>query len=237
MSRSRFSSSLTLLLLLGGLAPVAQAQFAVIDVAAVARLTTEVQTLAQTLATARQSLTQAEAQYRSMTGDRGMEGLLSGTDRNYLPTSWGALTAALAGSGTDSGALASGMREALAEDSVLTPAEVATLSPRAEQQLAAARGSTALLQTLARTALGNASSRFASLQQLIAAIGTASDQKAALDLAARIDAEQAMLVNEQTKLQVLFAAAEAQHWAAGDSAAERAIAQQGNFATRFQPTP
>jgi type IV secretion system protein VirB5 len=218
-------------------APAAHAQFAVIDVAAVARLTTELQTLDQSLVTARQRLAEAQAQYQSMTGDRGMEGLLTGIDRNYLPQSWDQLTAALAGGGGSFGALSATMQQALAQDAVLTPAQMNWLSPDARKQLTAERNSTGMLQALSRQALANVSGRFASLEQLIGAIGTASDQKAVLDLQARIAAEQAMLQNEQTKLRVLFAATEAQHWAVQDEAKERAIAQQGNFATRFQPTP
>ena len=52
------------------------------------------------------------------------------------------------------------------------------------------------------------SDRFTSLQQLISAIGGATDQKASLDLNARIAAEQGMLQNEQTKLQVLYQVAQ-----------------------------
>ncbi len=230
-------STLAILLLACIAVPAAHAQFAVIDVAAVAKLTTELETLDETLSTARSTLTQAQAQYRSMTGDRGMEGLLAGIDRNYLPPNWGKLSAALAGGGSSYGALSTAMTSSLAEDAVLTPAEIDELSPAARAQLTAERDSAAMMQALSRQALANTSGRFASLEGLITAIGTATDPKAVLDLQARIEAEQAMLENEQTKLRVLFAAAEAERWAAQDEARERAIAQQGDFATRFQPTP
>jgi type IV secretion system protein VirB5 len=234
---SFFRVTFPILLLACSAIPPAHAQFAVIDVAAVAKLTTELETLDETLSTARNTLTQAQTQYRSLTGDRGMEGLLAGIDRNYLPPSWAQLSAALAGSGSSYGALSAAMTRSLAEDAVLTPAQLAELSPAGRAQLTAARDSAAMLQVLSRQALANTSGRFASLEGLITAIGTASDPKAVLDLQARIEAEQAMLENEQTKLRVLFAAAQAQRWAARDEARERAIAQQGDFATRFQPTP
>jgi len=218
-------------------APAAHAQFAVIDVAAITQLVTEVQNLEQTLAVARQNLAEAETELRSITGDRGMEQLLSGVDRNYLPTDWGQLTAALSGSGSSYPALSAAGQQALAEDTVLTAQQFAALSPATQQQLVADRGTAALLQAVSRQALANASSRFADLQQLINTIGVASDQKGILDLDARIGAEQAMLQNEQTKLVVLEAAAEAQRWADEEQSRERAIAGQGQFATRFQPTP
>jgi type IV secretion system protein VirB5 len=218
-------------------APVAHAQFAVIDVASVTQLMTEVQNLEQALTVARENLSQAQAQLRSMTGDRGMEQLLAGTNRNYLPVNWGQLTAALDDSSSAYSVLAAAIRQDLAADAVLTPQQIATLSPGGRQQLAEERDTAALLQATSRAALANASGRFAGLQQLINAIGRASDQKGILDLNARIGAEAAMLENEQTKLSMLVAAAQAQHWADEEQDRERAIAQQGEFATRFQPTP
>jgi type IV secretion system protein VirB5 len=218
-------------------APAAHAQFAVIDVAAVTQLVTEAQNLEQALSVARQHLAETETELRSMTGGRGMEQLLSGVNRNYLPTDWGQLTAALKNTSAAYAALSNAVQQAETEDTVLTGQQFAALSPDAQQQLKADRGTAALLQAISRQALANASSRFSDLQELINTIGTASDQKGILDLNARIGAEQAMLENEQTKLLVLIAAAEAQHWADEERSGERAIAGQGQFATRFQPTP
>jgi type IV secretion system protein VirB5 len=226
-----------IVLALTAAAPAAHAQLAVIDVASIAQLVKEVQNLEQALTVAREQLTEAQTQLRSMTGDRGMEQLLAGTNRNYLPTDWQQLTAALNDTSPGYVSLSTGIQQARAEDTVLTPQQVGTLSPNAQQQLAADRGTTALLQAVSRQALANASSRFADLQQLINTIGKASDQKGILDLNARIAAEQAMLENEQTKLVVLVAAAEAQRWADEEQERERAIAGQGQFATRFQPKP
>ena len=232
--RNRLPAAALVLLLI---TPVAHAQFAVIDVAAVTQLVTQVQNLEQALTVARQHLSEAETELRSMTGDRGMEQLLAGTNRNYLPGDWGQLTAALDDTGSAYATLSAGIQQAFAEDAVLTTQQVATLSPDEQQQLAADRGTAALLQAVSRQALANASSRFAALQQLINGIGTASDQKSILDLNARIGAEQAMLQNEQTKLLMLVAAAEAQRWADEQQDRERAIQGQGRFASRFQPTP
>ena len=219
------------------IAPAAHAQFAVIDVAAVTQLVTEVQNLEQELIVAREHLAEAQTELRSITGDRGMEQLLAGTNRNYLPADWGQLAAALDDTGSAYPALSASIQQALAENTVLTPQQVATLSPEGQQQLAADRSTVALLQAVSRQALANASGRFADLQQLINTIGTASDQKGILDLNARIGAEQAMLENEQTKLIMLLAAADSQRWADEEQDRERAIAGQGQFASRFQPTP
>ena len=72
---------------------------------------------------------------------------------------------------------------------------------------------------------------------MIDAIGTATDQKGILDLQARIGAEQGMLENEQSKLQLLFQAAAAEQAAALEQEREQVIAGNGNFSSRFRPVP
>ena len=114
---------------------------------------------------------------------------------------------------------------------------LALLSPADQHQIQAARQLSAMQQALSHQALANASDRFASIQSLIAAISTAADQKAILDLQARITAELGMLQNEQTKMQVLYQATQAQESANRQQAMEHAIQEQGSFATRFQPIP
>ena len=65
------------LLALGGTRP-AHAQFAVIDVASLAQLIQEYETLQQQLSTAQSQLSQAQSEYAAITGSRGMQSLLSG---------------------------------------------------------------------------------------------------------------------------------------------------------------
>ena len=112
-----------------------------------------------------------------------------------------------------------------------TPKQVASLSPAEQAQLQAARQSAALLQSASRQSLANTSGQFASLQQLISAIPSASDQKGALDLQARIQSEQAMLQNESTKMTVLYQTLEAQEWARKQAAREQVIAGIGSLRT------
>jgi type IV secretion system protein VirB5 len=219
-------------------APAAQAQWAVVDAPAIAQLIQEVQTMQQQLATARNQLVSAQQSLKAMTGDRGMEQLLGGTTRNYLPANWTQVTRALQGPGPGQYAgLSADVRNVVAENAILTPQRLATLSTSDQQQILAARQWSAVQQALAQEALANASGRFAVLQGLIAAISTAGDQKAILDLQARIGAELAMLQNEQTKLQVLYQATQAQESLVRQQERERVIDGQGRFETRFQPTP
>jgi type IV secretion system protein VirB5 len=213
---------------LGAIRP-AHAQFAVIDIASIVQLVQEVQQLEQQVATARSQLSQAQAEYAAITGNRGMQNLLSGTNRNYLPTDWSQLQQVMSGSSGSYPALAGQVTTLVNSNAVLSPAQVATLSPTEQAQLVAARQNPALLQATARTALSNSSDRFAALQQLISAIGSAADEKASLDLNARIAAEHAMLQNESTKVQVLSQVAQSQEWSRAQRAREQAIADQGSL--------
>jgi hypothetical protein len=217
-------------------APAARAQWAVVDVGAIAQLMQEVRTMTQQLFTAQAQLQQAKDTLQSMSGERGMQLLLSGTNRNYLPTSSAQLSSAMQGSGAYPG-LSFDVRTAVNANAVLTPAQLATLSPADQQRIVAARQAAALRQALVQESLSNSSGRFAALQSLISAIGSAADQKSILDLQARITAEIGMLQNEQTKLQVLAQAGDAITAANAQRSLELSIAEQGRFETRFQPLP
>src|SRR5579859_1285950 len=143
--------------------PAAHAQWAVIDVGAIGQLIQEVATLHQQLMTAEAQLSQAEGALQTMTGTRGMQTLLSGTVRNYLPSSGPQLLAALEGGGAYPG-LASSVRVNVANNAVLSPAQLSALSPADQQQIVAERRTVALRQAVAQEALANSSARFASIQ-------------------------------------------------------------------------
>jgi len=224
------------LTLLFGVAPAARAQFAVIDLASLSQLVSEVQVLEQQLATARSELTQAQTEYQSITGARGMGRLLAGTVRDYLPPDWATVQGALQGSARYP-RFAADLQNAMNATAVLSGQQLAALSPAASAQLQAWRQTVALLQSLSHESLANSSSRFAALQQLIDAIAQAGDQKAILELQARITGEENMLQNEHTKLQVLYQGVQAQDWANAQRVRELTIAGHGQFANRFQPRP
>jgi type IV secretion system protein VirB5 len=217
-------------------APAAQAQFAVIDVGAITQLIAQVELLQDQLTTARAHLAQAQTEFASITGGRGMEQLLRGAPRNYLPTSWAELQAVMQGGG-GFGGLAGGVSATLAINSILPDQSLALLPPDVRKQIQERRLLTALQQNLSRQALQITSERFDSLQQLIAAIPAAVDQKAVLDLQARIASENAMLLNEQSKLRMLTEVVQAQERANQQQMRERAVLGHGQFAARFQPVP
>jgi len=217
-------------------AQAAQAQFAVIDAASVTQLIQQAQTLAQQLQTVRAQLTQERSLYQSMTGSRGMQRLLGGAGASSLPADWAELSAALHGTGPYA-ALAADVSANVASNALLPAGQLATLSAADSAQIGAARASVALLQGLAQQGLLDNGERIGELHQLIGAMGAAADQKGMLELQAAIGAERGLLENEQTKLQLLDQAARATELANRQREREQIIADQGRFASRFEPSP
>jgi type IV secretion system protein VirB5 len=236
MRTRKIQLSLLCLVASSALMPAARAQWAVIDTPALAQLIQQVETTEQQLATARAQLLQAQQALQTTTGVRGMEQLLSGTIRNYLPSDWQQVTAALHGS-KGYGSLSADVQNLIAANAVLSPQRLATLPPGGQQLVQGERQWSAMQQALAHQALANASNRFATMQTLIAAISSAADQKGILDLQARINAELGMLQNEQTKVQLLNQSALAQVSSLSQQAREQVLTGHGRFEARFQPVP
>lgn len=209
--------------------PAAHAQWAVIDVGSITQLIQEVAVLRQELTTAQEELSQARSEYAAMTGNRGMDQLLSGENYNDMPADWAEISDVLEGTGGTYGPLASSVQALIASNAILTPTQVASLSPADQAQLQANRSSAALLQAMTRQALSTTSARFSSLQELIAAIPRATDEKASLDLEARISAEETLLQNDQIKMGVLYQLAQSDEEANDERAREEAIADIGSF--------
>jgi len=229
---SRVNSTFPFIVALGlfGLIRTASAQFVVIDPAALTQLLIQVQQTASEISLAEKALSQAQQAYNSTTGVRGMQNLLSGTNRNYLPANWAQLTGAMSGSGGGAyGALGSDVSATVNRNAVLTSTQTSQLSANELDSITQRRQSVALLEALSRAALANSSGRFSSMQTLINAIPTATDQKGALDLHARIGAEQGMLQAEQTKLKNLYIAAQVSAETERERADEKAIADIGHL--------
>lgn len=219
----------TALLLFCGFSPLSHAQIPVTDIGAIAQLLIQVQQIDQQIQTIQNQLAQARQEYQSITGPRGMQNLLSGTNRNYLPTNWTQMQSTVNGAGGAYGALSTSIQALTLANAVLSPMALNSMSPTERNAIQAQRQSAALQQAVSQQALATTSNRFASLQQLISAIPTATDQKGILELQARIAAEEGMLQNEHTKLQMLFKAAQADEAAQRQRMREQAILDSGNL--------
>jgi hypothetical protein len=229
MKAKAWRSFVGIVFLLLGLVPTANAQWAVVDVGAITQLIQQVRTMQEQLSTARNQLAQAQAAHRAMTGGRGMERLLGEVPRNYLPGQWRELAEVLSQTSVSYGAIAREMQRVINANSVLTADQLNSLSATDRQILESSRRSKAMLQVMTREALNRTGDRFGSIQQLIDAIGRAEDPKAVLDLQARIQAESTMLINENTKLQVLHQLAQAEEEARELRAREEAMNAFGSL--------
>ena len=209
--------------------PGAQAALAVIDASAISRLVAQLRTAEHQLSTTRDALREAQNTYAAMTGNRGVERLLSSTNRNYLPSNWAELSAAVSSAQGAYGALSRELQRVVEANATLSPAQLSAFSPRDRAAHEAQRRDVALLQALTREALAATSQRFVSLQQLINAIAATSDPKSIAELNARIGAEQAMLTNEASKLATLYQSAHAEQAATRLRLQERAIADVGSL--------
>lgn len=212
-------------------APAAQAQMAVVDVRAIGQLIQQIRTMQQQLETARGQLREAQATFQAMTGGRGMEQLLAGEVRNYLPADWQQLASVIDATSTQYGALAQELDGLIRRNAVLSDAELDRLGGRPRTAIGEDRRDIAVSQALSREALNAAGARFDSLRSLIDAIPRATDAKAAMDLQARISAEQAMLANEHAKLAALFETAEAERLSRAQQRREQAIRDLGSLRT------
>lgn len=223
------------------LAPLhAKAGIPVIDVTAVANLIQQVMYWQQQISAMQKQFDQLKASkeqlqqtYSSMTGTRGMDQLLpmSNMDRNYLPQNYNDLMGVVNGSTSGYSGLSGQVKSIMDANSILSTTQMDALSPDLRQMVDKGRRASAMLNGLTRNAYENTSGRFSALQQLIGAIGRTNDPKAIQELQARIQAEQNMLTNEQTKLQALYQMAQAEEAIRTQRIREKAASDIGSIKT------
>lgn len=211
----------------------ARAGIPVIDVTAVANLIQQISYWQQQITAMSNQLNQLQQTYNSMTGGRGMEGLLNMTNpqRNYLPPDYTELMNVVNGASATYAGLSTQVQAAINANAVLSSAQVSGMTPEMRQIVENGRRLAAMIGALSKSAYQSTSQRFAALQTLINMIGAAGDTKAIQDLQGRVSAEQAMLTNEQTKLQMLYQVAQADQWANQQKIRERAAADVGSVST------
>ncbi len=184
----------------------------VVDAAAIsqdaANFIQEMAKMVEQLSTMKSQLEQQVKQYQSLTGDRGMGGLMNNQIRNYIPDEWQSAIDLLNQPSGYSG-IADKIQDIINKNKVLSDSELDKQNPEAQEMIVKQRQSVATYQALTQAAYDNASKRFAALQTLTNQIGAATDPKAIMDLQARIQSEQTQLQNESNKLQTFAQARKA----------------------------
>ena len=167
-----------------------------------------------------------------------MAGLINDPDaRRYLPANAQDLYRLYEGGASGRYSGLSGSIEALKRSN-----KVLQGSTRADAgaMLDTNRSQIALMQASAEAAYQAADDRFASYQELIERLNTADDPKSVYELQARIQAEQVMMQNEQTKLQMMNQLLAAQRVAAAQKARETTSRMGGGstvYASGIAPSP
>ncbi|HAV1900471.1 TPA: P-type DNA transfer protein VirB5 [Enterobacter hormaechei subsp. steigerwaltii] len=151
---------------------------------------------------------QMKQQYAAMTGARGMGDLFNNPQlRDYLPQDWQGVYDSVKSGGY---AGLSGRAESIYNDNKVYDACAGFASPeqRTNCEAQAVKGSQD--KAFALDAYDAAKNRLGQIDQLMGQINQTQDPKAIAELQGRISAEQAMIQNEQTKLQMyqMVAAAE-----------------------------
>lgn len=211
----------------------AQAQLVVHDPAAVAQLISQAQTALSQLQSLRDQLTEAKRLYDSFNELSDVNGLaqslLSDELRRFVPD-LDRLHAAAKGDLAALGELAE-RAKALREGARIH----APLSPTpADEALEAAGARAARDLALAEKVADVADGRLGGLEDLREALGRASSARAAMDIGARAAVEQAIIANDQVRLQGLMMMQAAEARAESQRREEAAAAAHATLIATFQ---
>lgn len=183
-----------------GLAGSAHAQLAVFDASNYAKAIEEATTALNQLRQLEQQVSQGAQLLTSLNANSGVNALAKVLQQPGLRTILPDISAFVtAGQGdlTQLGALGSAAQAIRTQNRLFTPAAGDAIGADVE-----AAGDRAARDLAAGQAVANAAqTRLTGLQQLQTALTTAGDARAVLDLQARLQAEQAMIANDQMHLQ------------------------------------
>jgi len=204
------------------LAQSAFAQWAVIDGANLANSAKQVAAWSKQFKQMQDQFTQQKAAFDSMNGSRGMANLVNNPAlRGYLPADYQKILNS--GYGSSANIRETYKRYGVENTRLDQKGDAATYFNQSANQAAINRAT-------AEEGYRQASNRFADIQVLLDKVNNSPDPKAIADLQARIQAEQAMLQNENAKLAMMAQLAQAQKDLQAQQATEiRMKSSQGNI--------
>ena len=209
----------------------ANAQIPVTDLGSIAQQVQQVAAWGKQFAQMQTQYNQLQSTYNSLSGIRGMANLVNNPAlRNYLPTEYQDM---LSGTGMPAGL--SGNISSIRDSARIlgiqsTALDMASDTARGMQNM---QNQNALNRAIGEEGYRQAASRFSSIQVLLDKVNATPDQKDILDLQGRIQAEQVMLQNEQSKLQMMTYLAGVQKDIAQQQAREISIKSAQGGIPRF----
>lgn len=203
MKRIAFAVAFGIATMAGGISPSSAAGIPVIDVAKIANDTmNQAANIAKYIEMINQyksQIDQMKQQYDSLTGSRGLGLIMNNPElRSYIPAEWQEVYYKISNDGYQG---LSGTAQAILDaNNLLNACNTQANADKllCERQLAKA----AQDKAWALDAFDKASQRWDQIQALMGQINSTTDPKAIAELQARINAEQAAIQNEQTKLQM-----------------------------------
>ncbi|MES2353187.1 MAG: P-type DNA transfer protein VirB5 [Pseudomonadota bacterium] len=176
-------------------------------------------------------LEQAKATYESLNGVRGMGALFNSPDsRKYLPSEWKTAYGDL-----ESGKLSgiTGSIDSIRKTYGLIDSKDLKTNDSGRQLFDKELTDAAVAKGFTEEGYKQASKRIDDIQGLLNKVDASSDQKDILDLQARIQAEQAMLQNEQIKLSLVQQLAQAEKALRAVQARDMRIQSAGGAPLKF----
>ena len=211
-----------------GVSKVSAQGIPVIDVANLANSVQQVaawgqqyQQMVQQITSLEQQYQKAVQQFQSLNGIRGMADLVNNPLlRRYLPDDWNTTMNLLSSPGAYSGL--SGSISAIRQAAQITSLASTGLSSSSSvgQAFIGSQTQAAMNRALGEAGFSAASDRITAIQTLLDKVNGAPDQKDILDLQARIQAEQAMVQNENVKLALMTQLQQAQRDIQGQQSRE-----------------
>ena len=181
--------------------PAHAAGIPVIDAANLANAIQQYTQMVEQLTQLKAQLEQAKQQYESLTGSRGLGGILPEDYTSTVPRNWQETLAAM----EDGGSIGSLARSIADHASQLDDEHFTEVLDDVKVSLRASLENDASAQALNAQAYDNSGDRFQRLRSLMGEINSAQDMKAISDLQARLQVENGMLMNELIKLQSMNA--------------------------------
>lgn len=173
-----------------------------------------------------QQYEQVQKQYDSLNGSRGMAALLGKPElRKYLPNEWKDVYTKVKNG--DYSGISEATKSAKEENKVITDDEWEKLPPGKSMRIDKMRDSAAMSKGFAEESYKHSGERIQRLQEMIDSIDESTDPKAIMDLQASIQAEQAMLQNENMRIQLLAQLQEAEAKLEAQQSRERFLKTSG----------
>ncbi|OAI10742.1 hypothetical protein A1359_15915 [Methylomonas lenta] len=196
-------------------------------------------TLTNQLQQLQQTYQMVTSTYNGMTGNRGFGAVqpITNAARNYLPQGSQDLVDVIDGASVTYNTMSGQVQNFTNQNAILSPEAIANLNMNANQLklFTQRRKNNAAIQATATQSMDAASQRFSYIQQLMDKVNQTQDPKGIAEVNARIAGEQAMLQNDQIKMQQLYASLQNQEQVNQQQLRELAVQQVGSTSTLVQP--